>query len=166
MTGARGRLFLLVLLTVMPALAVQFYGAWSDLQQDLSERRSEAVHVAAHAQGDFKTLLAKARTVFTDLVQMNGMRSPDNCTLVFGSLRLAYERLAPEAANLALSDAQGNIYCAVNPVQAERNIAGQAYFQGAVKTLDLALGVYTRHPLTGVPMVTVAYPVTSFDGTV
>ncbi len=165
-TGVRGRLFLMVLLIVTPALAVQLYGTWSDLRQGLADRQDEVTRVAAHAQGRFETLLTKAHTVFTDLVQLNGMRNPDNCTLVFGALRSAYERLAPEATNLELSDAQGNIYCAVSPVQGERNIAGQAYFQGAVKTLGLSLGVYGRQSPASTPVLTVAYPVTSFDGTV
>jgi PAS domain S-box-containing protein len=164
--SARTRLFVLVLLTVIPAVAVQLYGAWSNLQQNLGDRKVEVTRAAAHAQGDFATLLDQAHTVFTDLVRQNEMRNPNNCTLIFGSLRLAYERLAPEATNLGLSDAQGNLYCAVNPVQGERNVAGQPYFQNTVKTLDMAVGAYARNPLTGAVSFTVAYPVTSFEGKV
>ena len=159
--GARGRLFLLVLLIVMPALAVQILGAWSDLQQDIAGRKLEVAQVTAHAQGDFKTLLDQSRTVFADLAQLNEMRRPNNCTQVFNALQLAYERLAPEATNLGLSDAQGNIYCSVEPVPGERNISGQAEFQSTLKTLDLALGMYTLNRHTGAPEMMIAYPVPS-----
>jgi PAS domain S-box-containing protein len=164
--GTRARLFLLVLLTVIPATAVQFVGAWSNLQQNLADRTTEVTHAASHAQGDFDTLLTRARTVFTDLVRLNEMRTPNSCTLIFTSLRLSYERLAPEATNLGLSDASGNLYCAVNPVQGESNLAAQPYFQNAVKTLDMSVGAYARNPLTGAASFAVAYPVTSFEGQV
>ena len=164
--GARGRLFLLVLLAMLPAVAVQLYGAWSNLQGNLADRKLEVTHVAAHAQGDFATLLGRTRTVFTDLVQLNEMRNPNNCTLIFTSLKLAYERLAPEATNLALADAQGNLYCAVNPVQGERNIAAESYFQDAVRSLDIAAGAYSRDPLTGAVSFREAYPVASYQGRV
>lgn len=164
--SARGRLFLLVLLFVAPALAVQVIGARSDLQQGIAFRKLELNQVMAHAQGDFKTLLDGTRTVFGDLVQLNEMRRPDNCTQIFNALRLAYERLAPDASNIGLSDAQGNIFCAVVPVLGERNIANQPHFQNAVKNLDMALGAYSLNPLTGKPVLNVAYPVLSFTGQV
>ena len=162
----QGRLFLLVLLTVIPATAVLFLGAWSNLQENLADRKSELTHATSHAQGDFDTLLSRARTVFNDLVRLREMRTPNSCTLIFSSLRLSYERLAPQATNLALSDTGGNLYCAVNPVQGGSNLAAEPYFQNAVKTLDMAVGAYARNPFTGAPSFAVAYPVTSFEGQV
>ncbi len=100
----------------------------------------------AVAQGDFQALLDQSRAVFADLVRLNEMRRPNNCTQVYNALRLAYERLAPEAINIGLSDAEGNIYCAVSPVLGERSIAGQPHFQKAVETLDLAVGPYAHQP--------------------
>jgi PAS domain S-box-containing protein len=163
---ARARLFLLVLLVVVPALGVQVYGAWSDLQQTLNERKLESVRVVDRAQGDFNQLLTEAHTVFTDLVRLNDIRSSNNCTQVFTALRFAYERLAPDAVNLALADAQGNIYCAINPVQGDRNIASQSDFQAALQTLDLSIGAYRLNPSTGLPFVSVSYPALSLDGKV
>lgn len=163
---ARVRLFLLVLLVVIPALGVQIYGAWSDLQQTLNERKLESVRVIDHAQGDFNHLLIESRAVFTDLVRLNDIRSTNNCTQVFTALRFAYERLAPDAVNLALADTQGNIYCAINPVHGDRNIALQSDFQSAIQTLDLSAGVYRLNPSTGLPFVSVSYPALSLDGKV
>jgi PAS domain S-box-containing protein len=104
------------------------------------------------------------RTVFADLVPLREMRRPDNCAQMYGALKLAYERLAPEAINIGLSDAQGDIYCAVSPVQGALNIADQPHFQEAVETLDFSLGAYALNPLNGAPQLDVAYPVLSFDG--
>jgi PAS domain S-box-containing protein len=162
--STRFRLFALMLLVALPALGVQVFGAWSDLQQDLADRESTVTQAAAQAQGEFTNLVEKSRTVFTDLVRLNEMRRPDNCTQIYNDLRFAYERLAPDATNLALADADGNLYCAVNPLQGERNIAIQLYFQAALQTLDLTIGTYTRAPNTGAPTVAIAYPVLSFDG--
>jgi PAS domain S-box-containing protein len=163
---ARARLFLLVLLVVIPALGVQVFGAWSDLQQTLNERKLESVRFTDHAQSDFDHLLIETRTVFTDLVRLNDIRSSNNCTQVFTALRFAYERLAPDAVNLALADAHGNIYCAINSVQGDRNIASQTDFQSALQTLDLSAGEYRLNPSTGQPFVNVSYPALSLDGKV
>ena len=164
--STRGRLFLLVLLVAMPAFLVQLYGAWSDLQQDNAHRKQEAAQIVVHAQGKFQTMLDTSSTVFTELVRLNAMRSPDNCTRVFNELKLAYERLAPYAANIGLSDAQGNIYCSVNTVVGSSNIAGQPHFLRAAESLDIAIGEYSLHPVTGLPALSIAYPVLSFDGEV
>jgi PAS domain S-box-containing protein len=63
-----------------------------------------------------------------------------------------------------LSDAEGQIYCAVNPIHGERHIADQPYFQNVLQTLDISLGVYEPAPITGRPTLNIAYPVLSFDG--
>jgi PAS domain S-box-containing protein len=162
----RGRLIILVLLVIIPVLAVQIYGAWRNLRGDIEARKLESVRAITHASHDFEALLADARGVFADLVRVNELRSPANCTEVFTALRFAYERLAPNATNVGLADADGNIYCAVNPVQNERNLARRPEFQAAVGSLDMAVGSYGANPQTGAPQVTVTYPVLSFDGRV
>ena len=162
----RGRLVLLVLLVIVPALAVQVFGAWRDLRGDIAARKLESVRVVSHATSDFETLLAETRTVFTDLVRANEMRSPGNCTQVFTALRFAYERLAPETTNLGLADTQGNIYCAIISLQGEKNLAGRPEFQDAIRTMDLAVGSYAANPLSGSPQVSIAYPVLSYNGRV
>jgi hypothetical protein len=139
--STRGRLILLVLLVTVPAFLVQLYGAWGDLQQDIAARKQDAGRNIVRAQGNFQTLLDTSRTVFTELLQLNSMRTPDNCTQVFQDLSLAYKQLAPRATNIGLSHANGDIYCAVNEVMGNRNIADQAHFVRAIRSLDLALGV-------------------------
>jgi PAS domain S-box-containing protein len=164
--STRGRLILLVLLVAVPGFLVQLYGAWSDLQQDIAARKQDAGRVVVRAQGNFETLLSTSRTVFTELLRLNAMRTPDNCTRVFTDLHLAYERLAPNATNIGLSDAEGDIYCAINAVVGKMNIADQPHFVRATRSLELAVGDYSRNPSTGLPTLSVAYPVLSFDGNV
>jgi hypothetical protein len=162
--STRARLILLVFLVAVPAFLLQVVGAWIDLQQRISVHKQDAGQIVLRARGKFETLLDTSRSVFTELVRMNEMRTPENCTLIFNDLRLAYERLAPDATNVGLSDANGNIYCAVNPVLGKRNIADQLHFLRAVQTLDMAIGDYTINPPTGLPTLSIAYPVLSFDG--
>lgn len=162
--SARARLILLVLLVFIPALAMQVYEAWRDLQRDIGDQKLASVQVIERAQGDFDSLIATTRTVFADLVRVNEMRSTNNCTQIFTALRFAYERLASYATNIGLADAQGNIYCAINPIQGNRNIAGQTDFQSAIKTLDLSLGVYTPGIGGGAPAMSASYPILSFSG--
>ena len=88
--STRGRLILLVLLVAVPGFLVQLYGAWTDLQQDIAARKRDAGQIVVRAQGNFETLLDTSRTVFSELVPLNAMRTPDNCTQVFNDLRLAY----------------------------------------------------------------------------
>lgn len=164
--STRGRLILLVLLVVIPAFLVQLYSAWSDLQQDINIRKQDAGNIVVRAQGNFQILLETSRTVFTELVRLNAIRTPDNCTQIFNDLHLAYERLAPHATNIGLSDANGDIYCATNVVVGQKNIADQLHFVRATQSLDMAIGDYSPNPSTGEPSLSVAYPVLSFDGKV
>lgn len=164
--STRWRLVLLVLLVAIPGLLVQAYGAWSDLQQDIEHRTQDAGQIVVRAQGKFQTLLDTSHTAFEELVRLNAMRSPNNCISVYNNLRLAYERLAPYATNLGLSDASGNIYCSINTVVGNKNIADQAHFVRATRSLDIAVGDYAINPSTGLPTLSVAYPVLSFDGKV
>jgi PAS domain S-box-containing protein len=163
---ARARLALLVLLVFIPALGLQVFEAWRDLQTNIEAQRNTSLRVIDHAQGDFENLIKSTRLVIADLVRVNDMRSPNNCTQVFTDLRFAYERLAPQVTNLGLADVHGNIYCAINPVQDDRNIAGQPDFQAALKTIDLSLGIYTRNSDSGSPWMRISYPVLSFNGDV
>ena len=156
--STRARLILLVLLVAVPAFLLQVVGAWIDLQQNISARKQDAGQIVVRAQGKFETLLDTSRSVFTELVRLTEMRTPDNCTLIFNDLRLAYERLAPDATNVGLSDANGNIYCAVNPVLGNKVIADQPHFLRATQTLDMAIGDYTLNPATGLPTLSIAYP--------
>jgi PAS domain S-box-containing protein len=162
--STRGRLILLVLLVAVPGFLVQLYGAWSDLQRDIAARKQDARQIVVRAQANFETLLDTSRTVFSELVPLNAMRTPGNCTQLFNNLRLAYERLAPNATNIGLSDASGNIYCAVNPVVGESNIADRPHFIRATNSLDMAIGDYAVNPVSGQPTLSLAYPVLSFDG--
>lgn len=164
--STRWRLILLVLLVAVPSLLVQIYGAWSDLQQDIENRTEDAGQIVVRAQGKFQTLLDTSHTAFDELVRLNAMRSPDNCINVYNNLRLAYERLAPYATNLGLSDAKGNIYCSINTVVGHKNIADQAHFLRASESLDMTVGDFVLNPSTGLPTLSVAYPVLSFDGKV
>ena len=157
---------MLVLLVAVPGFLVQLYGAWSDLQQAIAARKQDAGQIVVRAQGNFETLLDTSRTVFSELVRLNAMRTPDNCTQVFNDLRLAYERLAPEATNIGLSDAEGNIYCAINAVMGKMNIADQPHFVRATESLDMAVGEYSLNSSTGIPTLGIAYPILSFDGRV
>jgi PAS domain S-box-containing protein len=161
--STRGRLILLVLLVAVPGFLVQLYGAWSDLHQDIDTRKQDARQIVVRAQGSFETLLDTSRTAFSELVRLNAVRTPDNCTQVFNDLRLVYERLAPDAINVGLSDAEGNIYCAINAVVGKSNIADEPHFLRATQSLDMAIGDYTATPFNGLPTLSVAYPVLSFD---
>lgn len=164
--SARARLILLVLLLAVPVFLVQGIGAWTDLQREISTRKNEAAENVLRVQGKFATLLTSSRIVFNDLVRLNEMRTPDNCIKIFNNLRLAYENLAPDTTNVGLSDAQGNVYCAVSPVLGNKNIADQAHFLRAITSMDMAIGDYGLNPATGLPTLNVAYPVLSFDGKV
>jgi PAS domain S-box-containing protein len=158
------RLFLLVLLVVIPALGVEMLGAWNDLQQNIDNRKLESVRIIKQQAGEFNNLLAETRSTFSDLVRVNDMRSPNNCTQVFTTLRYAYERLAPDATNIGLADRQGNIYCAVNPIQGNRQITDRLDFQNALQTLDMSVGAYTPQVANALPVLSVSYPVLSFNG--
>ncbi len=162
----RWRLFLLVLLVVIPALLVQLFGAWNDLQQDISDRKSEISRLVIHAQQDFMAVVTQMQSEFLALSQTNELRSSTDCNLVYNDLRFAYERLSPDVSNLLLSDPQGHVFCFINPAESQGNLAGQPEFQAALENLGLSLGTFSPNPTSGTPVIRIAYPVISSDGNV
>jgi PAS domain S-box-containing protein len=162
----RTRLLLLALLVAIPAFLMLVIGSWFDLRRVIDTRKLDAEQITLRAQGKFDTLLETSRTIFTDLVQVSGMRNPNNCALIFNDLQLAFERLTPEATNLSLSDSDGNIYCAVNPVKGTRNIKDHAFFLQAIESLDMSISEYAFDPSSNEPTFKISYPVYSFDGNV
>jgi two-component system, sensor histidine kinase len=169
---ARARLFILVLLLVLPVLGIQIYGAWSDLQQALNERKLASVNAAAHAQSDFDALLLDTRGVLSDLVRVGELRGSFGCAVLFPELRLALARLTPEATNVALAHTDGSIYCSTNPVRADANASGLVDFQAAKETREMALGIYATAELDAAPatsaspLLSISYPVLTSSGSV
>jgi PAS domain S-box-containing protein len=163
---ARFRLFLLVILVVLPALSVQVYGAWSDLQHNLAVLRAQGFRTADQAQGEFEALLAEADQELLRLAGVPQLGDPQKCTQVFTNLRFAYERLAPAVSNLGLATPGGEIYCAIQPMQAGRSQAAEADLQAAFTSTMLSLGDYGVDPIDDTPVVTAAYPAAAPDGTI
>lgn len=157
------RLLILALLLAVPSFLVLVIGAWADLDRDIQTQEQAADQIAARAVGKMESIINDSRLVFSDLVKLTSMRSPNNCTLVYNDLHLGYERLSPQATNLSLVDAQGNIYCAVNPFQGNRNIALSPQFQKALQSTEMRVNPYLLDPRLN-PVFTVSYPVLTFDG--
>jgi PAS domain S-box-containing protein len=159
----QARLLMLALLLVVPAFLVLVIGAWVDLEHDIQEQKQAANQLAERVLGKMDSLVEASSMVFTDLVKLTSMRSPNNCTLVYNDLHLGFERLSPEATNISLVDVQGNIYCAVNPFQGNRNISLSPQFRKALKSTELRVNPYLLDPRMN-PVFTVSYPVLSFGG--
>jgi PAS domain S-box-containing protein len=164
--STRWRLFALVLISVLPALAVLVIGAWWDLQQDLSEKKQEVSLAALQAQRHFGILITNSNLVFTNLIRPDELIGARNCTQIYDKLRFSFEQLAPEATNLSLSDAEGNIYCAIHHELGETNVFAQPHFQRALQSKGLSLDNYVRNSITDTPMMSVAYPVATIEGEV
>ena len=160
----KARLLFLVFLVVFPFMVLLLASAISDLRSNIAISKADAINLGKNAARNFSEGMNLTKVILTDLVSTSEMRNTDNCLQVFPALRSAYERLTPELVNLSLADAQGKIYCAINPVKGDIGIDGTAEYQRALQTSAITLGSYEINPISKDPQFNVVYPVLSYNG--
>jgi PAS domain S-box-containing protein len=82
------------------------------------------------------------------------------------SARLAEvaERLEPSRGGFAVSDLEGNMFCASVPLTTTVQIADRLWFRDTVRTQQFAIGDYTLSRPLGIPTVGVGYPLLDEQG--
>ncbi|MBF0272051.1 MAG: response regulator [Magnetococcales bacterium] len=159
----RGRLLLLVLLTVLPAFGLIVHSAWEDWDRARAQAERQTRQLAAFVADEQGRLLAEARQMLTILSHLPIVRD-------LNLLPLCHETLArlrqqnPLYANIGVVDAQGNLLCSALPFESPINFSDREWFRRAVSTQDFAVGDYRVALLAKVPVVNVALPLYNDDG--
>jgi signal transduction histidine kinase/ActR/RegA family two-component response regulator len=161
-TGLVARLFALVILAILPALAVQAYNEVELRRSREAEVRQEALRLAKFAAGEVDRIVENGRGLLVALSNLPVIRNPDRaaCTAYLQSLRKAF----PQYLAMGAIDLTGQPFCASEPIPAGANMADRSYFKQTIETGEFTIGHYVTGRLIGRPVLPLMLPFRGLDG--
>ncbi len=156
--GLRVRLFLLVLIAVLPAIAIQIY-----TEIDLRRTREAEIHELARRQasmiatgvldildGSRQLLVALAR-----LPEVQGL-DPEECSEALGTMLAELPRYPPVGA---IARAGRMVCSAVGTFADPPLMADRSYYRAALETNGFVVGEFSSGRATGIDALPVAQPI-------
>jgi len=143
--GLTGRLFLLVILAVVPALVIQ---AWNEYDQRMAregEIRQHVVEITKQFGGEIGVLREGARQLLLALAQLDPVKSlqPGACNALFSKLKSRYANYS----FLGAADMTGRVFCVSGPTSFSW-VTDQPFFTRALAQPELAVGNYWIDPIS------------------
>src|SRR5712691_10802853 len=143
--GLTGRLFLLVILAVVPALVIQ---AWNEYDQRIAregEIRQHVVEITKQFGEEIGVLREGARQLLLALAQLDPVKSlqSSTCSALFLKLKSQYANYS----FLGAADITGRVFCISGPTSFSQ-VTDQAFFTRALAQPELAVGNYWIDPIS------------------
>jgi len=159
--GLMGRLFLLVILAVVPALVIQ---AWNEYDQRIARQddiRQHVVEITRQFGEEIGVLREGARQLLLALAQLDPVKSqqPDTCSALFSKLKSRYVNYSL----LGAADTAGRVFCASGPTSLSW-VIDQPFFTRALAQPELAVGNYWVDPADSRRMIHFAERFEDGDG--
>jgi signal transduction histidine kinase len=156
-TSLRTRLLLLVLLAVIPALGLTLYTNLEERQLRKALVYEHAMRLSRLVSADHERLIEDTRRLLTTLAHLPAVRDRNSaaCSTLFADLLSRHSSYA----NLAVADADGNVFCSALPMTGQVYAGDRLYFRRALETRDFAIGEYQVGRITGRASVNFGYPV-------
>ena len=152
------RLFVLVLIAVFPALAIQAYNEYELRKAREADIRERVVQITNQFGEEIGELREGARQLLLALAQLGPVKSLNTtaCDPLFAKLSKKYDNYN----QLAAADINGHIFCSSEPVS-YTSVADQVFFKLALAQDRLAVGNYWLDRTNGQRMIRFAL---KFDG--
>ncbi len=158
------RLFLLVLLAVLPALGIQAYSVFQFRAERAEEVAAQAERLLHLVEGEQARIVDGARLMVTSIAESAALRSGDYAQCQAHLIRLAHR--APEYRNLSVLDRDGAVLCSATPGGAA---AGLPHVRRAMEEGRFVVGEWTAPGPAAEPgtaMLPFAVPFRSESGAV
>ena len=160
--GLRGRLAVLLILAIVPALVILIFERVSHTRQETADLRETALslaRLAAHAQ---QRRIEGARQLLIALSRSSELQGdPETCTRFVRGLAAEYTGIYTE---IGWANMSGEVVCHVLGGPAHLSIANRAYFQRAVQTGSFVIGDFMRGRLSGAPALAFSHPIRNASG--
>jgi PAS domain S-box-containing protein len=157
------RLYLLVLLAVLPATVVQAYDALMLRQEREAQVRAEALRLAQSAASELDGILDGAHTLLVSLAHAPAVRGRDAAAC--SQLMTALSRDIVKYVALGALDAAGRWFCAQGGLPAAGlDAAGRPWFETGWKREGFAVAGYTMSQVVGRAVLPMTLPFTDRDG--
>lgn len=156
-SSLRVRLWLLVSLTILPALVLILYTAAAQRRHAAAEMGHHALRLARLAAIHHAQLLEDVRALLMKLAHLPHL-SPDDPA---ACQRLLQDTLQqhPRYANLGIASPTGDVLCSAAPFLAPRSTADRSWFQQIVQTGNFMVGAPQIGGMTDKSVLAFGYPV-------
>jgi diguanylate cyclase (GGDEF)-like protein/PAS domain S-box-containing protein len=157
----RGRLLLLVLVSVLPAIGIVIYTGLERRQHEVDQAQHDALRMVQSLGYDHERTVETTHRLLMTLAKLPDVQNRN----VSGCNRLLASLLAenPVYANIFATDEEGLVFSTALPVK-PFNVTQRSYFRNIVKTRRFAVGEYLVGAATRRPVLSLAYPVIDRHG--
>jgi signal transduction histidine kinase len=155
-TGFLVRLFLLVLVAMLPALAIQAYNEIAGRESREAEVREDALRLAQFASGELDRIVENGRAVLAALANLPAARDLDGvrCSDYVASLQKSF----PQYAVIGAIDQSGHPFCSTISIPAGSTAADREFFQEARDTGRFTVGQYLIGRMIKKPVLPMGLP--------
>jgi signal transduction histidine kinase/HAMP domain-containing protein len=156
------RLFVLVAVALLPAIAIQAYNEFDLRRARQVEVRDQALSLARLVASDQQQIVQGIRQVLIALSELQSIktRNRDTCN----SYLAAMQRRFPEFMSFLATDLDGRSFCDNNGGRSPVDISDRAYFANVVQTGAFAVGESSIGLLSHRRVIQFALPFYSDDG--
>ncbi len=156
-TSLRVRLFLLIVLAVLPALGFIVYSDLEQRQLAAVQAQEDTLRLAQLAADEQAQLISAAHQFLIAVSQLPAVRDGDAsaCTMLFANLLTHY----PAYANLGAQRPNGDTFCSAAPLPHPLNVASFAWFQRLIHNRGFTVGEFQQSVLSPDRILVLGYPV-------
>jgi hypothetical protein len=149
--GLRGRILILLMIAVLPAIGIQAYNEYDLRQARELDIRNQVIQITKQFGEEMGELREGSRQLLLALGQLPAVR--DGNTQQCGELLRMLETQYANYSMLGAADAQGRIYCSSVEAQVGGSVSEDEFYKRAIERDGLAVGNYRVDPVTGLKQI-------------
>jgi PAS domain S-box-containing protein len=156
------RLFVLVTVALLPAIAIQAYNELDLRRARWIEVQNQALGMAKLAAAEQQQIVQGVRQVLVALSELPAIKAKDSgaCNAYLAALQPRF----PAFITLLVTDAKGRSFCDAHDDHGPINLAGRAYYASLLKTGAFTVGESSLSLSTGRRIIQFALPFHDADG--
>jgi signal transduction histidine kinase/CheY-like chemotaxis protein/HPt (histidine-containing phosphotransfer) domain-containing protein len=148
--GLTGRMFLLVVIAVLPALVIQAVNEYALRTSREDDIRQRVIQITKQFGEEIQAIRAGASKLLIALGELDEVQKRDSaeCGATFAKLKVRFESYV----RIGAADATGKVFCSSGPV-IEASVAETEFFKRAMAGEGLAVGNFFVDPATKEKMI-------------
>ena len=150
-TNTLTRLFIVVFLAVLPALAIQTYNETQLKQSREAEVRRDALRLAKFASGEIDRIIDNGRALAVAIANLPEVRNKNAAAC--SEYAAALTEVFPQYLAIGAIDFDGHVFCSSCPITPGTSAADRWYFQEAVRSDKFIVGDYAIGQLVKKPIL-------------
>lgn len=162
--GLRGRLFLLVLVALAPAILILLYNVVSLRKSREAEVHTQALQIGNLAALEMQRIMTGAERLLTAVARVPAVRNFSTSECVEYLTRLANDN--PQFAAITAVDGAGELRCHSPLPEVPRNYRERYYFNEAMSGKPFVVGRYFRTGSSEAAILPLAVPIRNDNGQV